>query len=248
MAAKKPTMKFVARRYSTNTSKAGKSYVCLMLLCVMVSSFVTDMIGIHTVFGMFVFGVTVLKGALTERVEDFALGLLLPMYFELSGLKTNVATVSGTKGWGLLALVITTMCTEKVVGMLVMVATCRVPSREVGVKERSYRRIYSSSSGGSRKEDGLKTGELRDENGLSGLGVSSCSSTGGMRKTNGLSGPGRKNVTRMGHSKTDPSQQKTSRTVRGPSIDMHLQVLLLVRVSFMPRIIVLYVHYMQHNG
>ncbi|KAL2321119.1 hypothetical protein Fmac_030088 [Flemingia macrophylla] len=39
------------------------------------------------------------------------------------------------------------------------------------------------------------------ENGLSGLGVSSCSSMGGMRWAKGLSGPGRKNVTRMGHSK-----------------------------------------------
>ncbi|KAL2337423.1 hypothetical protein Fmac_011869 [Flemingia macrophylla] len=53
----------------------------------------------------------------------------------------------------------------------------------------------------SRKEDGLEVGELKGENELLGLGVSSCSSTGGMRWAKGLSRPGRKKVTRMGHSK-----------------------------------------------
>ncbi|KAL2323355.1 hypothetical protein Fmac_027734 [Flemingia macrophylla] len=134
MVAVKPAMKLVAGRYSADTTGGDESYVCLTLVCVMVSGFVTDMIGIHAVFGAFVFGVTVPKGAfaerLVERVEDFAVGLLLPLYFASSGLKTNVATISGAKGWGVLALVIATACAGKVVGTLVTAAACRVPARE----------------------------------------------------------------------------------------------------------------------
>lgn len=108
--------------------------MCLTLMLVMVFGLVTDMIGIHAVFGAFVFGITVPKGTfaerLMERVEDFVVGLLLPLYFASSGLKTNVATISGAKGWGILALVIATACAGKIVGTFVTAVACRIPARE----------------------------------------------------------------------------------------------------------------------
>ncbi|TKY52820.1 Cation/H(+) antiporter 20 [Spatholobus suberectus] len=134
MAAVKPAMRFVAGRWSPATGAVDETYVCLTLMLVMVFGFVTDMIGIHSVFGAFVFGITVPKGAfaarLTERVEDFVVGLLLPLYFASSGLKTNVATISGAKGWGILALVIATACAGKIVGTFVTAVACRIPTRE----------------------------------------------------------------------------------------------------------------------
>lgn len=130
----KPAMRFVSGKCSPVTGAVDETYVCLTLLLVMVFGFVTDMIGIHSVFGAFVFGITVPKGAfaerLIERVEDFVVGLLLPLYFASSGLKTNVATISGAKGWGILALVIATACAGKIGGTFLTAVACKIPMRE----------------------------------------------------------------------------------------------------------------------
>ncbi|KAL6336442.1 hypothetical protein AAG906_014614 [Vitis piasezkii] len=110
----KPAMSWVARR-SPDSHSVDEAYICLTLAGVMVSGFVTDLIGIHSIFGAFVFGLTIPKGGgfserLIERIEDFVTGLLLPLYFASSGLKTNVAKIRGLEAWGLLVLVITTAC------------------------------------------------------------------------------------------------------------------------------------------
>ncbi|KAA8540695.1 hypothetical protein F0562_024386 [Nyssa sinensis] len=41
-------------------------------------------------------------GRLIERIEDFASGLLLPLYFASTWLKTDVAKIRGPEAWGLL--------------------------------------------------------------------------------------------------------------------------------------------------
>ncbi|KAL4392148.1 hypothetical protein AHAS_Ahas03G0316100 [Arachis hypogaea] len=58
------------------------------LVGVMVSGFRTDLIGIYSIFGAFVFELTIPKGGyfaerLINRIEDFVSGLLLPLYFDL---------------------------------------------------------------------------------------------------------------------------------------------------------------------
>jgi Kef-type K+ transport system membrane component KefB len=90
-------------------------FVCATLAVVLEAGFITDAAGIHAVFGAFVIGVPVPKegayaDALTEKVEDVVSSLFLPLYFVSSGLKTDVATISGSRSWGLLALVTTTAC------------------------------------------------------------------------------------------------------------------------------------------
>ncbi|OAY77171.1 Cation/H(+) antiporter 16 [Ananas comosus] len=83
-------------------------------------------IGIHALFGAFVVGRRVnpqgraFAAVLTEKVEDLISGLLLPLYFASSGLKTNVATIRGGQSWGLLVLVIATACLGKVGGTVLV--------------------------------------------------------------------------------------------------------------------------------
>lgn len=110
-------------------------YICSTLVGVLAAAFVTDLIGIHALFGAFVMGVLVPKegpfaGALVEKVEDLISGLFLPLYFVSSGLKTNVATIHGAHSWGLLALVIFTACFGKIIGTVVVSVFCKVPYRE----------------------------------------------------------------------------------------------------------------------
>ncbi|CAL5345475.1 unnamed protein product [Camellia sinensis] len=130
MVVIRPAMRWVARRCSPE----HEAYITLTLAGVMVSGFVTDFIGIHSIFGAFVFGLTIPKGEfaerLIERIEDFVSGLLLPLYFASSGLKTDVAKIRGGQAWGLLALVITTACSGKIIGTFAVAMMCMIPARE----------------------------------------------------------------------------------------------------------------------
>ncbi|XP_071719997.1 cation/H(+) antiporter 20-like [Rutidosis leptorrhynchoides] len=135
----RPTMSRVARQCTkTKTSSHDhmeEFYVCLTLAGVMLSGFMTDLIGIHAIFGAFVFGLMIPKkgefaGKLIRRIEDFVCGLLLPLYFASSGLKTDVNKIRGSKSWGLLAVVVSTACTGKIFGTFFMGVLCMIPVRE----------------------------------------------------------------------------------------------------------------------
>ncbi|OVA18312.1 Cation/H+ exchanger [Macleaya cordata] len=131
----RPAMTWVARRCSPEHESVDEAYICLTLAGVMVSGFMTDLIGIHSIFGAFVFGLTIPKegefaGRLIERIEDFVSGLLLPLYFASSGLKTDVAKIRGAAAWGLLALVITIACVGKILGTFVVALMNKIPVRE----------------------------------------------------------------------------------------------------------------------
>uniref|UniRef100_A0A1D1Z6R0 Cation/H(+) antiporter 20 n=1 Tax=Anthurium amnicola TaxID=1678845 RepID=A0A1D1Z6R0_9ARAE len=137
MAAVRPLMSWVARRASSEGE--GELWTCLTLAGVLASGFVTDLIGIHAIFGAFVFGLTVPKGGegeeefagrLIERIEDFVSGLLLPLYFASSGLKTDVTKMQGGRAWVLLALVVATACLGKILGTFAAAVACRMPGRE----------------------------------------------------------------------------------------------------------------------
>ncbi|XP_042505096.1 cation/H(+) antiporter 18-like [Macadamia integrifolia] len=129
-----PVFKWMARRCQEG-EPVDELYICATLALVLAAGFATDAIGIHALFGAFVVGILVPKegpfaSALVEKVEDLVSGLLLPLYFVSSGLKTNVATIRGAQSWGLLVLVIVTACFGKIVGTIVVSLLCKVPTRE----------------------------------------------------------------------------------------------------------------------
>ncbi|KAK2657914.1 hypothetical protein Ddye_010966 [Dipteronia dyeriana] len=135
MVVIRPAMKWVGRRCSGEQGVVDEAYICLTLAGVMLSGFMTDLIGIHSIFGAFVFGLTIPKGGefaerLMERIEDFVSGLLLPLYFASSGLKTNVATIHGARAWGMLSLVITTACAGKIIGTFAVAMMFMIPFKE----------------------------------------------------------------------------------------------------------------------
>lgn len=130
----RPALAWMARR-SPEGEPIKEIYICITLAGVLAAGFVTDTIGIHALFGAFIVGVVVPKdgpfaGVLIEKVEDLITSLFLPLYFVSSGLKTNVATISGGKSWGLLVLVIVTACFGKIGGTVGVSLLAKVPMRE----------------------------------------------------------------------------------------------------------------------
>ncbi|KAL2329251.1 hypothetical protein Fmac_022678 [Flemingia macrophylla] len=130
----KPLLAIMAKR-SPEGEPVQEIYICITLTLILACSFVTDTIGIHALFGAFVVGIVMPKdgpfaGVLIEKIEDLVMSLFLPLYFVSSGLKTNVATISGGLSWAMLVLVIFTACFGKIVGTFLVSLLCKVPFRE----------------------------------------------------------------------------------------------------------------------
>lgn len=108
--------------------------ICLILTGVMISGFITDVIGTHSVFGAFVFGLIIPSGplglTLIERLEDFVSGLLLPLFFAISGLKTEISAIDSAATWGILCIVIVLACAGKVIGVVIVTLYYKMPFYE----------------------------------------------------------------------------------------------------------------------
>lgn len=129
----RPAISWMIRRTPEGES-FSEFYICLILTGVMISGFITDAIGTHSVFGAFVFGLIIPNGplgvTLIEKLEDFVSGLLLPLFFAISGLKTDVTTIRGPTTWMYLILVIVLACAGKVAGTLLVAMYYKMPFRE----------------------------------------------------------------------------------------------------------------------
>jgi Kef-type K+ transport system membrane component KefB len=99
-----------------------------ILLLLLVSSAVTELIGIHALFGAFLLGVIVpreggLTRTLTHKLETTAVVLLMPLFFAYSGLRTELQTLSGADQW-LAVLAIVGCATIGKLGAATLAARC----------------------------------------------------------------------------------------------------------------------------
>jgi Kef-type K+ transport system membrane component KefB/nucleotide-binding universal stress UspA family protein len=102
------------RRLSAMVDRTGRlsqNLVAAVFLLVLASAIATDAIGIHAVFGAFLMGAILPKDALfsrelVEKVEDFAVVFLLPVYFAYTGLRTQIGLLDTPGLWLQCALVI----------------------------------------------------------------------------------------------------------------------------------------------
>ncbi|XP_073052066.1 LOW QUALITY PROTEIN: cation/H(+) antiporter 15-like [Primulina eburnea] len=129
----RPVISWLIRRTPEGES-ISEFYICLILTGVMISGFITDAIGTHSVFGAFVFGLVVPNGplgvTLIEKLEDFVSGLLLPLFFAISGLKTDITLITGVKTWAILAVIIVLACAGKIAGTLLVALYYKMPFNE----------------------------------------------------------------------------------------------------------------------
>ncbi|TFK29022.1 cation/H+ exchanger [Coprinopsis marcescibilis] len=102
---------WLARR--TGSLEQGSPTTFMMtvtLLIVFISAFFTDIIGVHAIFGGFLAGLIIphengFAISLVEKIEDLVSILLLPIYFTLSGLKTNLGLLDNGITWGYTILI-----------------------------------------------------------------------------------------------------------------------------------------------
>ncbi|TVU36600.1 hypothetical protein EJB05_18539 [Eragrostis curvula] len=131
--AVRPGMWWLIRRIPEGEGVSDMQ-VSLILTGVMLAGVCTDAIGIHSVFGAFVYGLVIPSGplgvALIEKLEDFVTGLLLPLFFAISGLRTNVRRIRDPITVGLLILVFIMASFAKIMGTIIIAALYTMPFRE----------------------------------------------------------------------------------------------------------------------
>lgn len=92
--------------------------IALILLLLLASAWLTELIGIHALFGAFLLGAVSPKHggyvrALSGKLEDLVVVLLLPLFFAYSGLRTQVNLLNSPADWGQCALIIALACLGK---------------------------------------------------------------------------------------------------------------------------------------
>lgn len=82
----------------------GKGILALVLLLLLLSSFFTEIIGIHALFGAFLAGVIMptsskFRSIMTEKLETISEIVLLPLFFALTGLRTELFLINDASQW-----------------------------------------------------------------------------------------------------------------------------------------------------
>ncbi|MDG4789233.1 cation:proton antiporter [Micromonospora sp. WMMD1102] len=99
------------RRLTAARDRAGRltpNLLGIVLIGLLLSCFATEWLGLHAIFGAFVFGAVMpraggeaLRYEIFERLEQVAVLLLVPVFFVIAGLEVDLSTVGGA---GLLEL------------------------------------------------------------------------------------------------------------------------------------------------
>jgi Kef-type K+ transport system membrane component KefB len=118
----RPLLRQYVERFEAGQGSA-QGVMAVMGVALLMSSLATEKIGIHSLFGAFLLGAIVphdssLAKTLTGRLEDFVVVMLLPAFFALTGLRTQIGLISGNL-WLLCALIILVACAGKFGGSAV---------------------------------------------------------------------------------------------------------------------------------
>ena len=95
--------------------------IALAFIVLLLSAFLAEFIGIHMLFGAFLAGViipqnTSLKTALTLKLEDVSIHVLLPIFFAFTGLRLQIGLLNTPELWMFAALIIAVAIIGKFAG------------------------------------------------------------------------------------------------------------------------------------
>jgi Kef-type K+ transport system membrane component KefB len=117
----RPALRRLVRWYE-RAGRLTPDLLAIVLVGLLLSSYATAKIGIHDIFGAFLFGAVMPREGsarlfrdILERLEQLSVLLLLPIFFIVTGLATNVRDL-GASGAGLLGVVIVVATVGKVLG------------------------------------------------------------------------------------------------------------------------------------
>jgi Kef-type K+ transport system membrane component KefB len=115
--------------------RLSQPIVSIIFLLVLTSAYTTQVIGIHALFGAFLMGCVMPKGTqfvrhLSEKLEDFTVVFLLPIFFAFAGLRTEIGLISGGSMWLYTGLIVAIATAGKFGGSFAAARACGLNLRE----------------------------------------------------------------------------------------------------------------------
>ena len=99
----RPILRVIGDLYH-NTEVVSKPLVAVMFLILLLSSYITEILGLHVLFGAFFAGMVMpenfrFRKIMNEKIEDVSLTLFLPLFFVCTGLQTHIGLIQGKEMW-----------------------------------------------------------------------------------------------------------------------------------------------------
>lgn len=121
--------------YYRRRGRLNQFMLAAIYIAVVVSAIITELIGIHLIFGAFLLGAVMpkhigLTRELAEKTEDFVLTFLLPIFFAYSGLRTQVGLLNSPVLWLLCGLIVMIAIAGKYIGAYSAARFCGIQHRE----------------------------------------------------------------------------------------------------------------------
>jgi len=116
----RPFLKRIGELHSSRENLT-KPIVAIFFLTLILSSFATEVIGIHALFGAFLAGTIMpenpkFRNVFVEKVEDVSMVLLLPLFFVFTGLRTQIGLLDEAYIWEATGLIVLVAVTGKFIG------------------------------------------------------------------------------------------------------------------------------------
>lgn len=116
----KPFLKRIGDLYGKKDT-IKKSVVAIFFLTLIISSYLSEVIGIHALFGAFLAGaimpdIAKFRSIFIEKVEDVSVILLLPLFFVFTGLRTEIGLINEPYLWKITGFIILVAVVGKFLG------------------------------------------------------------------------------------------------------------------------------------
>lgn len=122
--------------YYKQSGQLSQFMLAIVYVAVIISALITEMIGIHLIFGAFLIGVSMPKDnhklveQIATKTEDFVLIFLLPVFFAYSGLQTQIGSLNTPQMWGLCLSILAVAIIGKYVGTYMTARWFKIEKRE----------------------------------------------------------------------------------------------------------------------
>jgi Kef-type K+ transport system membrane component KefB len=110
-AVVRPLTGWVCRRLDAHPGPLPSVAVPGVFVAVLLSALATEAIGVHAVFGAFLLGAVIphesrLAREFTRKLKDVVTVLLLPAFFALTGLRTEIGLLTGWENWAICGAIV----------------------------------------------------------------------------------------------------------------------------------------------
>jgi Kef-type K+ transport system membrane component KefB len=114
---------WLGRLFEDSTGPLSRSRTAHVLILLLTSALLTEVIGIHALFGAFLAGAIMppsqeLRRQLRERLESLSSVFLLPIFFAFTGLRTEIGLLNDAAGWAVCGGIILTAVAGKLLGSM----------------------------------------------------------------------------------------------------------------------------------